>query len=98
MLRWLMPKSDLRALRALIDEAHEILTTTSLPEGRSERAYELLTAALALLDDVLLESPAAVLGKKGGKATAKRGREYFRQLAAKRKTFAGGRPPKKSIQ
>lgn len=87
-------KNDLRSLRNLISEAHDILRTTTLPESRSERAYELLTAALNLADNLMEESPAVVLGTKGGKATAKRGSEYFRELAAKRKTFAGGRPPK----
>jgi TPR repeat protein len=32
----------------------------------------------------------ATLGAMGGKQTAKRGSEYFRQIAAKRKTHAGG--------
>ena len=41
------------------------------------------------------ENPHAVaLGRKGGKATAERGPDYFRKIAAKRKTFAGGRPKK----
>jgi hypothetical protein len=35
---------------------------------------------------------AAVLRARGGSQIAKRGSEYFRQLAAKRKTRAGGRP------
>jgi hypothetical protein len=78
----------------MIDEAHRILATTNLPEGRSERAYELLTAAVTLADDLLLQSPAAALGKKGGKATAKRGPEYFRKISAMRKEHKGGRPPK----
>jgi hypothetical protein len=87
-------KNDLRALRNMISEAHDILRTTTLPESRSERAYELLTAAITLADHLLEESPAVTLGTRGGKATAKKGSEYFRKLAAKRKTFAGGRPPK----
>lgn len=78
----------------MIGEAHDILRTTVLPEQRSQRAYDLLTAALHLADNLLEESPAAILGAKGGKQTAKRGPEYFRQIAAKRKTRAGGRPPK----
>lgn len=89
-------KNDLQALRNLIGEAHDILRTTNLPEQRSERAYELLTAAIHLADSLLEVSPAAVMGKKGGRATAKRGSDYFRKLAAKRKTFGGGRPPKGS--
>ena len=88
-------QNDLKALRNMIGEAHDILRTTILPEGRSQRAYDLLTAAVHLADTLLEESPAATLGAKGGKATAKRGSEYFRQIAAKRKTHAGGRPAKK---
>ena len=33
-------------------------------------------------------------GRIGGKKTALRGSQYFREIAAKRKTFAGGRPIK----
>jgi hypothetical protein len=33
-------------------------------------------------------------GQIGGKKTAKRGSEYFRKIAAMRKEFKGGRPPK----
>jgi hypothetical protein len=87
-------QNDLQALREMIGEAHDILRTTMLPEERSQRAYELLTAALHLADNLLEESPAAKLGAKGGKATAKKGSEYFRQLAAKRITRGGGRPAK----
>ena len=88
-------QNDLRALRQMIGESHDILRTTTLPQGRSQRAYDLLTAAVHLADTLLEESPAAVLGAKGGKQTARRGSEYFRQIAAQRKTHAGGRPPKK---
>lgn len=87
-------RNDLRALRSMIGEAHDILRTTNLPESRSERAYELLTAALSLADDLLQQSPAATLGKKGGKETAKRGSDYFRKIAAMRKERKGGRPSK----
>jgi hypothetical protein len=39
------------------------------------------------------KNPAAVeLGRRGGEATAKRGSDYFRKIAAKRKQFKGGRP------
>jgi hypothetical protein len=91
-----MPRrNDLRSLRTLIYEAQNLLTTTTLPEGRSQRAHELLTAAVALADDLLEESPAVALGAKGGKETAKRGADYFRKIAAKRKNFKGGRPSAK---
>jgi len=89
-------RNDLRALRNMIDEAHRLLATTTLPEGRSERAYELLTAAVHLADDLLSQSPAAELGKKGGKQTAKRGPDFYSKISAMRKTHGGGRPPKES--
>jgi hypothetical protein len=89
-------KNDLKALRQMISEAHDILRTTNLPERRAERAYELLTAAVHLADNLLEQSPAATLGAKGGKATAKRGSDYFRKIAAMRKEHKGGRPAEKS--
>jgi hypothetical protein len=80
----------------MIAEAELILSTTELPEGRTTRCRELLVSATALADDLLAQAkaPAASLGRKGGTVTAKRGSEYFRQLAAKRKTLGGGRPRK----
>jgi len=85
-------KNDLKTLRNLIAEAQQIIKTTPLPEGRCERIYELLTTAVHLADNLLEVSPAATLGKKGGKATAKRGSEYFRKIAGMRKERKGGRP------
>jgi hypothetical protein len=89
-----MAQSELSALRNLIQQAHELLEPLDLPEGRGKRARELLKAALALADDVLTKTPAATLGAKGGNATAKRGKEYYSQIAAMRKTKGGGRPKK----
>jgi len=92
-----MPKSttDLRALRNLVSEADLILATTDLPQGRATRCRELLGAALKLTDHLLTIKPAATLGKRGGLKTARRGPEYFRKIAAMRRTRAGGRPRKK---
>lgn len=88
-----MPKKqDLRALRGMIGEALTILETTTLPQGRAERARELLGTAVKLADHLMEEKPAAVLGAKGGKKTAERGPDYFKKIAAMRKTRAGGRP------
>ena len=84
---------DLRALRNLIDEAHAVVSTADLPQNRAKRALQLLASALALTDD-LITNPAGAssLGKRGGDKTAQRGSEYFRQIAAQRKTRSGGRP------
>jgi len=73
------------------------MMATTLSEGRSQRAAELLMAAVHLADDLLEQSPAATLGAKGGKKTAKRGSDYFRKIAAMRKEHKGGRPAK-SVQ
>ena len=87
-------RADLKALRNMIAEAHTILQTTTLPQGRAERACELLGTAVKLANHLLTEKPAAVLGAKGGKKTAERGPEYFARIAAMRKNRAGGRPKK----
>lgn len=99
-VRGMAPKqNDLKALVKLIGEAHSILRTTTLPEQRSQRAYDLLTAALHLAYDLQNESPAATLGAKGGKQTAKtHGADYFAKIAGMRKTRAGGRPKKQLEQ
>jgi hypothetical protein len=92
-------RKELATLKNLLTEADLILSTTDLPEGRAVRCRELLRSALTLTDDMLnsAEMPAAAaLGHKGGSQTAKRGSDYFRQLAAKRKTLGGGRPRKEA--
>jgi hypothetical protein len=91
-------KQELAALKNLISEADLILETLPpLPENRTARCRELLTSAIALADDLLKQAKtpsAATLGRKGGLVSAKKGSEYFRKLAAKRKTHGGGRPRK----
>ena len=93
-------RSELTALKNILSEVDLILETTPLPENRTARSRELLRAALAITDDLMKQShlaPAAVMGHKGGSTTAKRGSEYMRQLAARRKTRAGGRPRKNRL-
>jgi hypothetical protein len=81
----------------MIAEAHQIIETSSaLPQGRTARALELLRDSVVLADYLLTIEPAAVLGKMGGKATAKKGPEYFRKIAGMRQTKAGGRPRKQT--
>lgn len=60
----------------MIYQADRILKTTDLPQGRAQRASELLTAALSLADVLLKTPPAAALGKNGGEKFAERGPEY----------------------
>ena len=85
-------KADLEALRSMIAEAETILCTTKLPQGRAERAGELLGTAVKLADELLKASPAATLGARGGAKTAERGPDYFRKIAGMRKKRSGGRP------
>jgi hypothetical protein len=56
-----------------------------------------IAGVIGMVDELLRQEklPAASqLGKLGGTVTAKRGPEYFRELAARRKTHGGGRPRK----
>jgi hypothetical protein len=91
---------DVRTLRNLLTEANVVLTDVKLPEGRAERCRELVDTALTIADSlqdkrpVRGQNPAVMLGRAGGKRTAERGPEYFRKIAAMRKTRAGGRPRK----
>jgi hypothetical protein len=93
-------RAELATLKKLIKETDHILATIPpLPENRTARCRELLGTAITLADGMLKQTKmpaAAFLGAKGGSQTAKRGSDYFRQLAAKRKTLGGGRPRKEA--
>jgi hypothetical protein len=92
-------RTELITLKRLLSETDLILCTAGLPENRTARCRELLKAALALTEDLINQttlSAAVTLGRKGGSVTAKRGSAYFRKLAARRKTYGGGRPRKES--
>ena len=88
-------RTELGTLRRLLTQIDIVLAPSTFADA--PRCKELLGAAVALTDDLLKQEklPAArILGTKAALVTAKRGSEYFRQLAAKRKTNAGGRPRK----
>ena len=95
-------RTELTTLKNLLSQADRILATApELRENRTAACREVLSAALALTDDLLKESSpvtsAAILGRKGGSTTAQRhGAEHYRQMAAKRKTRGGDRPRKES--
>jgi hypothetical protein len=94
--------ASIEALKNLISETDLILsTTTPLPENRTPRCRELLSAALALADDLKSQGrakPAVILGHKGGSATSRRhGVEHYRMMSASRKVHGGGRPRKKAL-
>jgi hypothetical protein len=89
-------RTELRTLKRLLSQADEIVSSPSLLQSSSQRCHEALRSALAITDSLIEQTSrpamAAQLGQTGGKKTALRGSEYFRQLAQKRKTFGGGRP------
>src|SRR5277367_4623483 len=90
-------RTGVGTLKRLLTEINLILASSTSPDA--PRCRELLGAAVALTDELLKQDKlptAQMMGSKGGSVTAKRGSEYFRQLAAKRKTNAGGRPRKQS--
>ena len=91
-------RASIQALKNILSEVDVLISTTDpLPQKRTPRCRELLRAALALTEDLLTQTkltPAAIMGRKGGATTAQRGPDYFRELAAKRKTRGGGRPKK----
>jgi hypothetical protein len=68
----------------------------AIAEPNHEASREIVRRVIRrveLLAQRLAKAPVA-LGRKGGKKTAERGPEYFKQIAAMRKTRAGGRPRK----
>lgn len=90
-------RQQLQALKRLISQAEMVYSDRAVPDTVRNRGAELFNAASALVTDLLKDdrsSAAAELGAKGGSQTAKRGSDYFRQLAGKRKTLGGGRPRK----
>jgi hypothetical protein len=82
--------------RANADVRHIAAFLKSLPpseqgrkaSARAERASIRLEQAMLTLS----MNPASLLGAIGGRKTAERGPDYFREIAAMRKTRAGGRP------
>jgi hypothetical protein len=73
----------------------------ALEDGDVEQARVYLrharTAVAKLIEAEGQTSAAAELGRLGGTVTAKRGPDYFRELAGRRKTHGGGRPRKDAV-
>lgn len=71
----------------------------ALAAGDTQQAQTNLLIAMETLVALMnQEKPSAAmqLGRLGGSVTAKRGPDYFRELAARRKTHGGGRPRKQA--
>ena len=71
-------------------------------DARTAETYEqrdpIINKALRRLDGIekILMTAVQERGRKGGTKTAERGPDYFRQIAAMRKTRGGGRPKKQA--
>jgi molybdenum-dependent DNA-binding transcriptional regulator ModE len=63
-----------------------------------EQSRALIAEAIQRLERLskVVLTAAEKRGRKGGTKTAERGPDYFRQIAAMRKTRAGGRPRKQA--
>jgi len=95
------PTSQLPALHGKVIQAHadvqHIAALLAVPLSEQNRKACLRKAQHAgrLLHQAATAisiTPASLLGSIGGKKTAERGPDYFRKIAAMRKTRAGGRP------
>jgi hypothetical protein len=95
-------RASLQALKNIIEDVDLILENTpSLPQNRTGRSRELLSAALKLTDDMLKNSrsnAALILGRKGGSTTARKlTTEHHRKMAARAKPeLAAGRASRQS--
>jgi len=98
MVRFMaLNRGDLRMLKKLRSDTDLILSTTvALPENRTARCRELFKAAIAMTDDLIAPARLPEEERKGGLVIAQSGSDYFRQLAARRKTHGGGRPQKEA--
>jgi len=70
---------------------------TKLRDAGSADRSSLTEKIIALLDSLHTRLDPAEFGRRGGQKTAERGPEYFRRIAAMRKTRAGGRPHKEPV-
>jgi hypothetical protein len=79
-------------LSAVLHQAQEASTI--------EQSRELIAEAIQRTERLskAVLTAAVKRGRKGGSKTAERGPDYFRQIAAMRKTRAGGRPKKQVEQ
>jgi hypothetical protein len=83
------------AFEKLIDALRRASDAPTIEESRTILADAILrTERLAKA----VNTAAVKRGRKGGTKTAERGPDYFRQIAAMRKTKAGGRPRKQPAE
>jgi hypothetical protein len=86
-----VPQKHQAEVAAICDSLRQAIAAPSIEASR-----QILTDTLRRAERLaqsLADAPTK-MGRKGGQTTAKRGPEYFRQIAAMRKVKAGGRPRK----
>ena len=84
-----IPQKHQAEVAAICDSLRQAIAAQSI-----EATRQILTDTLRRAERLaqsLVEGPTK-MGRKGGQTTAKRGPDYFRQIAAMRKVKAGGRP------
>jgi hypothetical protein len=102
---------DLRAIerdadwvQRLLVQAKNILSSLGRPHSsgptpeEAAKAWNLIDRAEGRISGLItyLTLQSVERGRKGGSKTAERGPDYFRQIAAMRKTRGGGRPKKQT--
>jgi hypothetical protein len=83
---------DLQTVRRLVNQA--------IASDSAEERHKALETAIRYVDRLIVrtEQAPSVLGAMGGQKTAERGPDYYREIAAMRKTRAGGRPRKQPAE
>jgi|SRR5271155_526198 len=93
---------DATSVHKLLTQAKDILSSLERPQGsgptpeEAAKAWKLIDRAEGRISGLItyLTLQSVERGRKGGSKTAERGPDYYRQIAAMRKTKAGGRPKK----
>lgn len=86
-----IPQKHQAELGKICEFLREAVTASTIEQSHAT-VREALKRAERLAESI--GKLAAKLGQKGGQRTAERGPEYFRRIAAMRKTKGGGRPRK----
>jgi hypothetical protein len=89
-----IPQKHQTELAKICESLRQAVSAPSLDSSK-QILSETLRRAERLSEN--LGNVAAKLGKKGGQKTAERGPDYFRKIAAMRKTKRGGKPPKAAM-
>jgi hypothetical protein len=88
-----IPQEHHEQIASVCETLRKALAATAPTETRRLAADALHQAESLALD---MTDTASKIGRMGGKQTAKRGSDYFRKIAGKRKTYRGGRPRKQA--